>query len=292
MSHYHAIHFFSHPGSLTRPNEDRMGAAHNTVWVIDGATGVGIQDSYVAQKGDTDASWLAQRLDEFFRKNAKSWGSDHAGFIQASHAFLDHLFKQDSFSVPEAPYAFPSAALTLLTYDQERIKISSLGDGTTLLRNEEGKILRHGGDPIHLAKDAAAKEELRALLQTRPPEEYENSRALILPRLRTNRATANEPGGYGFFTLSKPIPPSYIRSFECSRHGIRDLALFSDGFYAIVEDYREMNDAQLMEALRRDQAEDIAAEIRSIEDSDPEGVKYPRFKKSDDATALYLKLSK
>ena len=35
----------------------------------------------------------------------------------------------------------------------------------------------------------------------------------------------------------------------------------------------------------------LGAELRAIEDADARGEKFPRFKKSDDATALLLRLS-
>ncbi|MEI9887372.1 MAG: hypothetical protein WDN08_12880 [Rhizomicrobium sp.] len=35
----------------------------------------------------------------------------------------------------------------------------------------------------------------------------------------------------------------------------------------------------------------LADELREIEDADPQGHKHPRFKKSDDATAVLLKLA-
>lgn len=285
-----SYNFFSLAGSSAKPNEDRIGAAHNTVWVIDGATGLGERTAYVAQEGDTDASWLAQNLDKFFCHAATAYGTNHIDLILAAHTALTEKFKQNAFAIPEAPYAFPSAALTLLTYDEERIKISSLGDGTTLLRNEEGKILKHGGDPVHLANDAAANEELRHMRQTLPAHEHGKMRELILPTLRKNRSTANQMGGFGYFTLAGPIAPSLIRNFECPRQSIQDAALFSDGFYAIVEDYQEMSDAELMKYLGQNKADEVATKIRSIEDADPIGEKFPRFKKSDDATCLYLKL--
>jgi hypothetical protein len=34
----------------------------------------------------------------------------------------------------------------------------------------------------------------------------------------------------------------------------------------------------------------LGEELREIEDADPQGHKHPRFKKSDDATALLLRL--
>jgi hypothetical protein len=35
----------------------------------------------------------------------------------------------------------------------------------------------------------------------------------------------------------------------------------------------------------------LAGELRSIEAADPEGVRFPRFKRSDDATALLLRVA-
>ncbi len=70
-----------------------------------------------------------------------------------------------------------------------------------------------------------------------------------------------------------------------------DILLTSDGFSALVDLYGRMDAEELMRAaliraLRR--LADVARLIETHED--PDGILFPRFKLSDDATALLLRV--
>jgi hypothetical protein len=278
-------------GNADKPNEDRAGSVGNILWVIDSATGLGEQPSYIGKNGETDAAWLAQRLHDFFLQNAAAFGFDHAGLIQTAHAALKKEFNDNKHTTPEADYAFPSAGLTLLTFDAKTIKISALGDCTTLLRHTNGTITKQSGDPVQIENDTRATAELVQLRQSLPESEHHKMRHLILPSLRKNRGMANQTGGFGSFTIARDIPSDFIRSFDVAAPDIQDLAIMSDGFYAVVEDYHALDDIGLMNSLSQNEAEQIGQKIRAIEGQDPLGHKFPRLKKSDDATVLYLRLN-
>ena len=64
--------------------------------------------------------------------------------------------------------------------------------------------------------------------------------------------------------------------------------LASDGFLALVSDYKAYDVESLMEAVRDIGLDALGAELRAIEHNDPRGTQFPRFKQSDDATALLL----
>jgi hypothetical protein len=68
------------------------------------------------------------------------------------------------------------------------------------------------------------------------------------------------------------------------------LLLASDGFLALASDYRAYDAASLMAAALGKGLAALGQELRAIEEADPGGDKYARFKKSDDATALLLKI--
>jgi hypothetical protein len=69
------------------------------------------------------------------------------------------------------------------------------------------------------------------------------------------------------------------------------LLLASDGFLALVTDYGAYSAEAVLEAALTKGLGALGEELRAIEDGDPEGRKYPRFKKCDDATAVLLKLA-
>ena len=75
------------------------------------------------------------------------------------------------------------------------------------------------------------------------------------------------------------------------REGAR-LLLASDGFLALVSDYDAYDIAGLVQAASGKGLAALAVSLRAIEENDASGVKFFRFKKSDDATALLLCLNK
>jgi len=68
------------------------------------------------------------------------------------------------------------------------------------------------------------------------------------------------------------------------------LLIASDGFLALVSDYGVYDMQGLMAAASTKGLGALGAELRAIEDQDPLGEKFPRFKKSDDATAVLLRV--
>lgn len=70
-----------------------------------------------------------------------------------------------------------------------------------------------------------------------------------------------------------------------------DILLMSDGFTRLVSDYRRHSAETLVEAMRSRGLHGLVNELREIEREDAACLRYPRFKVSDDATALWLRVA-
>lgn len=291
--HLHLESSLSLPGRADKPNEDAFGLAHRAAWIIDGATGQGA-DVYVAGPGETDAFWLAQKMREVFARLSGTFLSGPEFYAQARDIVLSE-FNTQARKIPEADYAWPSAAVSRMALNGDRLVCDSLGDCTILLRRKDGRIERHGGDPVHATCDAQAVSELVRLRQTgeiSPDKEPLAARSRLLPLIRANRNRANTVGGYGSFTLSKPIAAGLVRTtvFSAAAEFTHAL-LMTDGFYALVEDYHSVTDEKLVSDAMEKGIDVLAQRLREVEDADPRGLTYPRFKKSDDATAVLVRFS-
>jgi hypothetical protein len=64
----------------------------------------------------------------------------------------------------------------------------------------------------------------------------------------------------------------------------------SDGFLALTTDYAAYDLPGLMAAAKSNGLAALGTELRAIEKTDPLGEKFSRFKKSDDATAVLLRV--
>ncbi len=68
------------------------------------------------------------------------------------------------------------------------------------------------------------------------------------------------------------------------------LLIASDGFLALTSDYDSYDSAGLLAAAKSKGLAALGEELRAVEETDPLGERFSRFKKSDDATALLLRL--
>jgi hypothetical protein len=73
--------------------------------------------------------------------------------------------------------------------------------------------------------------------------------------------------------------------------GLRGIALLSDGATRIADLYHQLDWPVLMEILRDRGPGALIAQVRAVENADPAGQRWPRFKLRDDATALYWRPS-
>ena len=117
------------------------------------------------------------------------------------------------------------------------------------------------------------------------------SRPEFLSALRAARNTVNtEKGGWLFGADSTAADKARSAKVAAS-HVERVILLASDGFLALVGDYERYDAEGLIAAAEAKGLATLGEELRAIEESDPEGRRFPRFKKSDDATAVLLKLA-
>ncbi len=99
----------------------------------------------------------------------------------------------------------------------------------------------------------------------------------------------SDKGGWLFGPDTKAA--DHVRGVNLMASSGTIVLLASDGFLALVSDYERYDAAGLIAAAETKGLAVLGEELRAIEDGDPEGRRFPRFKKSDDATALLVKLS-
>jgi serine/threonine protein phosphatase PrpC len=111
------------------------------------------------------------------------------------------------------------------------------------------------------------------------------------PQIIRGRKLANAPGGYAVLN-GDPALVNYAEYGRISRVGVKALLLISDGLYKPKAASSAKTDGAIELALRvRDMGlKQYVDWLIDLEESDPECVLYPRVKKSDDKTAIYIEL--
>ena len=116
------------------------------------------------------------------------------------------------------------------------------------------------------------------------------NRPEILPALRRARNRLNTEGGSWAFGPDARAADHVAFKRVVAPSGTL-LLLGSDGFLALVSEYARYDVDGLIVAAQARGLAALGEELRAIEEGDPDGTKYPRFKKSDDATALLLRVT-
>lgn len=259
-------------GDPASANDDRAGAGDTTAWVFDGATDLG-PPGLVGTRGG--AAWIAQEGNAAFTASTAQGITAACGGV---YAHVAQRFAAIARREPVARWELPIAAFLAVTVVDGGIEIGWAGDCVALLRR--GDMVERLGPPGE-RRDGEAQHARRFVgqgLGIKPVP------APVLDSLRDSRNRRSRP------VLS--VEPGEIdrlaTGFAACGTG-DELLLMSDGFFALVDSYAVYDEAALFAAARAKGLARLGIELRGIEADDPACTRYPRFKQSDDATALWLR---
>jgi len=269
------------PGDPAKTNEDAFGFGDQAAVVIDGATPLG--DGLMP--GPSDAAWIAQ----FGARRLMAHLRDGEGARKALRAALAEA--QKSFEAlrrhePEEMWQTPCASMMLAAAHEKGLEFLWLGDCAALLKQGDAPVTVIGETFDKRAAEAARAQAVAREKKLSPAAGL--SRPEFIGTLRAARNRINS-GDYWLFG------PDVRAAAHASRRLIKaapgsSLLLASDGFLALASDYGAYSADSLMAAAQDKGLAALGEELRAIEAGDGGGDRFPRFKKSDDATALLLQL--
>jgi hypothetical protein len=113
------------------------------------------------------------------------------------------------------------------------------------------------------------------------PQHFQRHQAVISAQQRVR----NTPGGY-WVAQTNPAAAGHARTGTVSASDVRTALVLSDGAARAVIDFRELDWPDLVRAGQDGGPATIIALTRDLEIQDPDGKKWPRYKVSDDASAI------
>jgi hypothetical protein len=246
--------------------------------VFDGATSLG----EALLPGHSDAAWLAHRAAERLAVHA---GLGAHAALEAVTRDLEAAYAVERHRAPAENWEVPFASMMLVETSGEALSALWFGDCAALLQRPDGscEII---GEAFDKRVAEAAKARRLADSHGGPPSGAV-VREAFLPALRAGWARYNTGDGPWILGPHRACAVHAKRAAVRAPAGSR-LLLTSDGFLALGTDYGRYDADGLVAAAERRGLADLLAELRAIEDEDPTGVVYPRFKTSDDATAVLL----
>lgn len=282
------IEAISLAGDRGKQNDDAWGALGACAWVIDGATDL---DGPPLSKAASDAAWIAQELNISLYDLAAAMdpgGADEDdirffGLRNASQRAMADFSRFPGF-VDAERWRLPTASALAVSDYEGALVGADLGDCRCFVLDATGAARTLGGHD----SDDEARTAADALKRTGGGGPLRDATTLEI--LRRKRASHNQPGGYWVFGL-QPECADHARTWSAELARPAHLLLCTDGFSALVDRY-QAHDATGLVRLALDKGlQELGRELRAIEAADAGGAKHPRFKSSDDATAVLLRLT-
>lgn len=271
-------------GDRAKQNDDACGVREGCAWVIDGATDLHEPPLTPAA---SDAAWIAQFANA--RLSAQAAPGDEASLralVRRTSEAAAQAFVDAAGAFPADGWQWPLASMLIAAENENGITGLDLGDCRFYALDESGEAFAFGGPPsaadneTQLATRAAASAGGAPLLR----------HADTIAMLRRMRGTQNTANGSWTFCLL-PECADQARAWRVSLKRPAHILLATDGFSALVDRYAAHDPASLIRAALDQGLQELGRSLRAIETGDASGSQHPRWKRSDDATALLLRLT-
>jgi hypothetical protein len=267
----------SHPSPDATSNEDFVAATTSAVVVVDGASvpaelGTGCIHGtawFARQLGTQLLALLTAHAD---RSPADSLAHAITG-VAALHADTCDLDHPGS----------PSATVAILREQPDAVDYLVLGD-TTILLEEPAGIRVVTDDRL---EQVAAVQHGAMHQHTTGSADHARSFAELVTEQRRRR---NHPDGF-WVASTDPDAAQHALTDTVTRDGLRRAAVLSDGATRLVDRFGLTDWPSFLDVLAEQGPDAIIGRVRTAEHSDPDGRRWPRGKRHDDATAVYLVLS-
>jgi hypothetical protein len=271
------------PGDPAKANEDSFQHGDSAAVVMDGATPLFETAGDALMPGPSDAAWIAQFGARRLLAHLRG-GEGARKALRSALADAQKSFEALRRMPPEAVWQTPCASMMLAAQGEGDVEFLWFGDCAALVRQGEGPVTVIGETLDKKAGESALAAQA-AKASNRPATERQHH----MEGLRARRNQINS-GNYWLFSPEPKAAAHVSRRVVKLAPGALIL-LASDGFLALASDYGAYNTDTLLAAAQNKGLAALGEELRAIEAGDADGVKFPRFKKSDDSTALLLKLA-
>ncbi|XRQ08900.1 integrase [Actinomadura welshii] len=263
----------SEPGRPERDNEDFAAAAQGLLLVVDGAGAPAGIESGCAHT----VTWYAHNLGGLLLAAAVDVG---VGLDEALAMSIERINALHAATCDLGHPGSPSATVALARVHDGRLEHLVLSDSVLVLdRLDQGPTVITDD---RLAGVIAGLDEPGG----RPAVGSEEHANRLRSRVERLAAYRNQPGGF-WVASTKPEAAHEALTGSTPLDGLDAVALLSDGASRLADRFDLMTWPDVLAVLRKEGPTELITQTREAETSDPDGVRWPRGKASDDASAVY-----
>jgi serine/threonine protein phosphatase PrpC len=254
--------------------------------VLDGATSL---VPYRSPQGET-GGYLAAQLVKRFLEELDEVGEPSLTLEDAvlyANKTLREAMVAEGIDIKQKE-ALWSCGLAMVRIRENHVEYIQAGDCQIAALYEDGTIRTLSYDHVAYWDNASKREWENGIRQGKTTKQALWDHAL--PAIVRSRLQMNSPGGFPIVN-GEPELVSYLEYGRINRVRLKSLLMATDGFYIPETHIRHASDtAALAARIRETGLAAFADRLCAMEESDPHCVRYPRFKKSDDKSAVWIEL--
>lgn len=265
-------------------NEDVVGVCRDGAWLLDGATG--LNNKNLISK-ESDAKWYVSWWNKYLYGNIGKNKSLQEIVIEGlDNIEKEYLLKLNNIEIEELDT--PSASAIIIKFYKEKLEYFLLGD-CTLLFNDLHQNTTIKDERVCKFDDEVY--EMMEKLNKRGKLNIVEKKNILLQIIIKNRLKKNKEGGYWILEFDKEAVEKSIHGYINVENEIK-IMMASDGFSCAWDRYNIFSENEIIEIGQSKGIEYIKDKVRKLENKDKEGIVFPRFKKSDDSSCVYLNIIK
>lgn len=269
------IAFETLAGSPDRVNEDWVAASPNAVIVLDGVTA-----PRVATRGcHHPVAWFTQQLGG---RLLMLLGED-LDMPDALASAIDQVVELHRDSCDLASPGVPAAAVAMIRKRGSGVLDYLVLADTVILLDTETEMRVVSDARVEQAAPEALAATRKQAIGT--PEHQAAVARMSVEQLKKR----NVPGGYWVAAAERQAAYNAFVG-EVPADQVCRVAIFTDGASRAVDTFGEMDWAACLDYLQEHGPRGLIRHVRRIEETDPAGAKWPRFKVSDDATVAVVEM--
>ena len=261
------------PARTDQPNEDFAALTPTAAVLLDGSGLSGTKT--LCRHG---VAWYSKKLgSSLIGRLADDNGSDLRDILARS---IDETADAHRDTCDLDDPGTPSATVVVTRFSPRRVEYLVLADSVLVVDLASG-------DPLVLTDDREAdvgrgyRAEMDRLENGTPA--HDDARRRYVQALRSHR---NQLGGF-WVAAADPKAADQAITGSVALDDVSAVALLSDGASRLADRFRIASWPELVGILAADGPSGLLRAVRTAEQSDPRGHRWPRGKTYDDATAIY-----
>lgn len=264
----------------TSINEDVANINEYSAWVLDGATGLNGKN---IMNEESDAKWFVTWWDKYLSNNICK-DEKLPNMIRRGIKLIKDEFFNRSNDKNLSKLDFPSSSIVVVKSKNGFLEYFSLGDVLLMFQNEDKTqmIMDHNITKLDNKVFTAMKKIIE-----KEKKSMGDAKSELMDLIIHNRLLKNTENGYWILGFDENAAKNGVYGkIKIDRNTKAFIA--SDGFSALADKYNYLNMDNFISEIEKLGLNKLYNKLRDIEEKDSEGKIFPRFKKNDDASAIYI----